>query len=120
MTWSAGQAKIHDFNLAPSIKHQVFWLDIAMDNVALFVSRIKCVSNLCCIFSSQVLGHRSIDEQQASDRWPLHVFHDKIQQPTLLPRIVDLHNIRMIQSSDNLSFSDETCHVGGIFRQCTW
>src|SRR5690349_16243864 len=61
--WSSSQAKIHHFDLAPTIKHQVFWFDIAMNDVALFVGGTKRVSNLCSILSGQVLGHGPIDLQ---------------------------------------------------------
>src|SRR5258708_16219465 len=61
--WSSSQAKIHHFDLAPAIKHQVFCFDIAINYVALFVGGPKCVSNLCSVLSSQVLRHGPIDLQ---------------------------------------------------------
>src|SRR5258708_35348770 len=53
--WSSSQGKIHHFDLAPAIKHQVFWFDIAMNYFALFVVGPKRVSNLCSVLSSPVM-----------------------------------------------------------------
>ncbi len=113
--WSACKSKIHHLNLAPSIQHQILRLNIAVNHVALFISGIQGIRNLSRVLRCQVLRHHAIDLQQASYGWPLHIFHHKIEHASLLPCVIDLHNIWMIQPRDNLCFSNKTCHVGGIF-----
>src|SRR5436305_15316655 len=57
--------------------------------------------------------------QQASNRWPLDVFHDEVEEPILLSGIKDLYNTGMIEPCNNLRLSDKTCHVGSISGQCS-
>src|SRR5574340_211372 len=57
VSWRARQAKIHYLNLAPPVQHQVFRLDIAMNDVALFIGNIKRVSNLRGILDGEMLWH---------------------------------------------------------------
>src|SRR5581483_2927266 len=111
------QAKIHHFYPTPAIKHQIFGLDVAVDNVTLFVCRVERVGDLGGVFGGQMLRHHCIDLQQAADSWPLHELHDEIEKSALLPGVKDLHDIRMIQASDDLGFADEARHIGGIFSE---
>src|ERR1700674_322935 len=96
VTGRACQAEVHHLNLPPAVQHQVFGLDIAVNNVTLLVGKIEGVSNLGSILSGQVLWHDSIDLQQAADRRPLYKLHHKIKNAALLPRVKDLNDIWMI------------------------
>src|SRR5579875_2550164 len=106
MSWRACKSKVHHFDFAPTVQHQILRLDIAVNHVAFFVGKIQCISDLGSILRRQVLWHHAIDLQQATYRWTLHILHDEVEEASLLSRIIDLHNIWMIQSRDNLCFPD--------------
>src|SRR2546430_12540215 len=116
MAWGTGQTKIHDLDLPPTIEHEILGLNVAVNDMALFIGSIKRISNLSCILDSQMQGNLPIQVQQAGQRRPLDKFHHEIEQPMLLPCVIDLDDIGVIKSCDNLSFADETCHIGPIPR----
>jgi len=65
-------------------------------------SHIQRLSGLCDIFDRQIWGQPAIQREQTTHRGAGHIFHHKVQQFVLLARIIDLHQIGMIEPGQNL------------------
>src|SRR5579864_3534116 len=110
----ASEAEVEHFDLAGGGKHDVFRLDIAV-NDAVFVSGDEGLGALHGNFEELLEGERLAEA--LAQGLTLDIFHDQKNVPALFKSIVEGGNVGVIEAGSADSFAEEAATCGGIVAQ---
>ena len=112
-------AKIHDLRHILARDHDVGWLDIAMNHVAL-ARVVKPSCHLLCDFYNLIAGKNALLSHERLQRLAFQILHRDVEQSIDFIRIVDRDDVGMVHRTGCLRFITEASqhfvvlHAGNI------